>query len=160
MRAALILSTVAVLGCASQPGGSRGPVPAGADDTAGTAVADTTQVYEERSLTKKPVLANQAAVARALQQHFPRALRNAGTNGATDVAVIIDRRGVVREASVRKSSGSGEVDAAALRVVRAMRFSPGEVRGVPVVARLDLPVSFQRTSGPSRMGGGSPAAPR
>ncbi len=34
MRAVLILCTVAVLGCAAQPGGSRGPVPAGADAVA------------------------------------------------------------------------------------------------------------------------------
>ena len=55
----------------------------------------------------------------------------------------ISRRGRVLDAAIVQGSGREVLDAAALKAVRAARFSPATKRGRPVDLHVRLTVSFQ-----------------
>lgn len=93
-------------------------------------------------MTKRPELANRAVVARELVDAYPPKLRDAGIGGSPFVWFHIDEPGRVVEAEVSRSSGRFELDAAALRVARAMQFSPAERDGEAVAAWVEIPIRF------------------
>jgi len=102
-------------------------------------------VVEEKDLTVKPELTNRPAIARLLTRSYPRALRDEGRPGRVTVTTVIDPAGVPRLVTVTGNSGTAEFDEAALRVVRAMRFTPPVRDGAPVWVRVIVPVEFSRT---------------
>jgi protein TonB len=122
--------------CASGGGGEPAPRPAAA-----TASADTAHVYDISEATVKPQLANRSAVARALEQHYPGPLRDAGAQGSVTIRMIVERDGRTSSVTVLRSNHA-QFNDAAVNVARVMRFSPAQVNGVPVRVRIDLPISF------------------
>jgi len=102
-------------------------------------------VIEEKDLTVKPELTNRPAIARLLTRSYPQALRDEGRSARVTVTMVIDPAGVPRLATVTGNSGIAEFDDAALRVVRAMRFSAPVKDGAPVWVRVVVPVDFSRT---------------
>lgn len=105
------------------------------------ATVDTTAIYEQDDITTPPELSNRDAVARALSQNYPDALRNQGIAGSASVEATIDRIGRVEAVRVVNAT-IPEFAQASEAVVRVMRFRPGMLRGVPVRTRVRFPVSF------------------
>ena len=91
----------------------------------------------------RPELRNAAEVQRALVANYPPLLRDAGVGGNATVWFLIDEAGVVRRTQVSRTSGRGELDEAALRVARTMRFTPAENRGTRVPVWVEIPIQFQ-----------------
>lgn len=102
-------------------------------------------VVEEKDLAVKPELTNRPAIVRLLTRSYPQALRDEGRSARVTVTMVIDPAGVPRLVTVTGNSGIAEFDDAALRVVRAMRFTPPARDGVPVWVRVIVPVDFSRT---------------
>ncbi|HTQ36177.1 MAG TPA: energy transducer TonB [Steroidobacteraceae bacterium] len=74
---------------------------------------------------------------------YPAALRGTDTKGTVRVQVCIDDAGHITGTSVRESSGSGQLDRAALQVAQASRFQPGTRDGVPQQGCAVLPIVFK-----------------
>ncbi len=89
-----------------------------------------------------PELRNREEVMRALQEHYPALLRDAGIGGRVVVWFFIDKTGKVIDTRLRESSGHEELDEAALQVARLMEFEPAKNRGEPVGIWIALPVTF------------------
>ncbi|HEX9938814.1 MAG TPA: energy transducer TonB [Longimicrobium sp.] len=149
-RSNLVLAAVALLAAAgnlqAQQSGAasqQATSPAAVVDTAGV---DTAAVYDGDDVTTPPVLDNRDVVVRALLRNYPDALRNQGISGSATVQAVIDRRGRVEAARVT-SATIPEFGQASVAVVRAMRFRPAMVNGVPVRVRVDMPVSFNLEGG-------------
>jgi protein TonB len=123
--------------CAPGGGGAPGPRP----DASESSSVDTARVYDINEVTVKPRLLNTAVVTRALEQNYSLELRNAGAEGMVQVEMTIERNGHTTGINVLRTN-DGAFNVPAMNVVRAMRFSPGQVRGVPVRVRTSLPVAF------------------
>jgi TonB family protein len=130
----LPLSLALAAACAS-PGSPR------ADAAAVFDPSDTTLVWDTRTVTTRPELANPEVVRRALAQNYPTLLRDAGVIGSVTLEILISRDGTVERADVVNASHE-EFAAAARKVALQMRFRPAMVRGIPVRFRDTLPVSF------------------
>lgn len=111
------------------------------------AVADTTRIYEERELPSRsmPQLLNRNTVARELERSYPPQLRDLGTKGEVTVRLVVERTGVPSALEVVRGTDP-EFAAAALRVIRTMRFQPAAVGSVPVRVRVTIPVTFTPAS--------------
>lgn len=92
--------------------------------------------------TKKPELSNRDQVARALVREYPPELRAQGRGGTIQMWLHINEEGDVADARVRAGSGYPEMDAAAVRVARIMRFTPAENRGVKAAVWISVPIVF------------------
>jgi len=92
--------------------------------------------------TVAPRLANPAEAQRALEREYPSLLRDAGIGGRVGLLVHIDAAGKVLEARVGESSGKAQLDAAALKVVDAFRFSPALNRDRAVEVWIRIPITF------------------
>ena len=73
---------------------------------------------------------------------YPEIARKAGIEGSVYVRFVVDEQGNVRNAQVEKGIGAG-CDTEALRVVRSLRFRPGQKDGKPVNVQMTLPVQFK-----------------
>jgi TonB family protein len=93
-------------------------------------------------MTRRPELANQAEVARALEGAYPPLLRDAGIGGTTILWFFIDPVGNVAKTQIERGSGYAALDEAAVRVAGAMKFSPAENRGEPVAVWVQIPIKF------------------
>lgn len=150
LRSLVVLSVAALIAAAgtaqAQNSGAASPQAATTAPAADTVAVDTAAVYEGDDVDTPPELDNRAAVVRALSQNYPDALRNQGITGYATVTAVIDRRGRVEQARVA-SATIPDFGQASLAVVRAMRFKPAMVNGVPVRVRVEMPVSFNLESG-------------
>ncbi|MDP9350231.1 MAG: energy transducer TonB [Chloroflexota bacterium] len=99
-------------------------------------------VYDVKDATTKPELKNRSVVARALQGAYPRALRDAGLQGSTELTVGLDEQGRIAALVVRRSSGYPEMDAAAREVFSKAEFTPAKIGDIPVRVRMNIPISF------------------
>lgn len=72
----------------------------------------------------RPRIVNPREVATALQHYYPPLLRDEGIGDTVNVALLIDRDGQVREATVNGPSRHAAFNEAALRIARTMRFTP------------------------------------
>jgi TonB family protein len=93
--------------------------------------------------TVAPELRNREAVGRALERHYPPALRQAGISGRTLVWFFLDVHGKVVKAQVKQSSGYSAFDEAALAVADLMIFSPAQNRDRYVPVWVALPIDFR-----------------
>ncbi|HLV25975.1 MAG TPA: energy transducer TonB [Gemmatimonadales bacterium] len=77
---------------------------------------------------------------------YPGTLWARGIGGEVTLKLFVDSTGAVVPDSTRVEGSSGEpqLDAAALRGVPEMRFSPALIRGRPVSSTLLVPVLFNR----------------
>ena len=73
---------------------------------------------------------------------YPPSAKAAGIGGTVVLSVSVDENGRPVSVTKRKSSGNGELDAAAIATVREWRFRPAKLDGKPVPARLEIPVRF------------------
>ena len=105
-----------------------------------------------------PVLRNPAEVQTALQEAYPRDLRDAGVGGRIEIWLYIDESGVVANQQMKTSSGVDAPDRAAMEVVKVMRFEPAKNRGQVTDAWVSQWVTFQ--SDAREQDGGPPAADR
>jgi TonB family protein len=102
--------------------------------------ADTTPVLDISEVDVKPRLVNRADAARAIEQAYPRAMKEAGRGGMVVVEMVVRADGTP-SLTVPANDISG-FHAAAYTAARQFRFTPAREGGVPVAVRLSLPVSF------------------
>lgn len=142
MNRAIVSATVGMVmvgaACAGQQPRDATPLAPSA------ARADSTGTYDIAAVAVKPRLNNQSTIARVLAQSYPGQLREAGVRGTTSLRMVVEPDGSTSNVSVIRSSGYVEMDQGAVRVGRAMRFTPAMVNGRPVRVRVDLPVTFAR----------------
>lgn len=98
----------------------------------------------------EPELRNRAEFSHALQEAYPPVLREAGIGGRAVFWVRVDDRGGVTDVRVFESSGNEQIDAAAMRALRAARFSPAEHEGRPVAVWIALPVTMSPSTAAPR----------
>jgi len=101
----------------------------------------------ETPYTEAPRLLNRDEVKRALVGSYPAALRQRGEGGSVLVWILIDERGGVMSARIKRPSGKPALDASALRVTSAMRFEPALKDDQPVKVWLALPIDFRSQGG-------------
>ena len=89
-----------------------------------------------------PNLTNRDDVIAALEAEYPPELREAGVGGTSTVWFFIDADGTVTDTRIHESSGSPELDRAAIRVARTMRFSPALNRDEPTPVWVAFPITF------------------
>ena len=154
MKRAVLMSVLA-LSCATSaevrdgPEIGGGPDPCAADrprqvrDSAAAVTADTSQAPQVVVYTVKPRLLNLAEVKRAIEEKYPRHLREAGIGGTTVVHVLVSEEGCVRDQVVKRSSSSAALDTAALEVATVARFSPGMNRGKAVELWIEIEINFR-----------------
>lgn len=59
------------------------------------------------------------------RHYYPHDARQRGIGGVARVLIVVDAAGTVTSAAIVQSSGDASLDAAATRLVRAYRFTPG-----------------------------------
>lgn len=91
----------------------------------------------------RPGLRNLDEVRAATLREYPDALRDHGIGGVVVLRLWIDEQGRVVRSEVARSSGFDRLDAAALRVVPAMRFRPAIYRDRSVAVVAELPLAFE-----------------
>ncbi|MGH7483639.1 MAG: TonB family protein [Longimicrobiales bacterium] len=101
--------------------------------------------------TVAPELANRTEVMDALQEAYPRLLRDAGIGGRAMVWFLIDETGRVEDVRIKEPTGHEALDAAALNVARTMEFSPALKDDERVTVWVALPIVFEVAQpGPER----------
>jgi TonB family protein len=93
-------------------------------------------------MTVRPELRNMDEVRRELNREYPPMLRDAGIGGTALVWFLLNDEGDVVRAVISKPSGRAELDSAALRVGRAMRFSPARYHDDRVPVWVEIPIVF------------------
>ncbi len=93
--------------------------------------------------TVRPEILNVDEVQREMARLYPPALRDAGIGGTVELALHIDEEGRVVEARVATGSGHRSLDAAALDLSDAFRFSPALNRDKRVAVWVAFPVVFR-----------------
>jgi protein TonB len=73
---------------------------------------------------------------------YPPEARRAGQQGVVILAVQVTVGGRPANVEVSRSSGFPLLDAAALQAVRRWTFEPARTLGIPVAARVEIPVRF------------------
>lgn len=74
---------------------------------------------------------------------YPVKARSNGYQGRVLLVVIVNKRGRAKTISLHKSSGYVVLDRAALKTVKKWRFRPALKNGIPVEARVILPIKFR-----------------
>jgi TonB family protein len=84
---------------------------------------------------------DQADLSRRIK--YPDHARRANREGEVFVIVLVDARGTVVKYMLDRSSGSSDLDYAAVEAVVGTHFVPARVKGVPVPVWIMLPVNFR-----------------
>lgn len=89
-------------------------------------------------------LLNVRAVQRALIEEYGPMVRSSGPTpqGRAMVRMLISPTGEVMDALIEQSTGSRDLDQAALRVARRYQWEPVVVNGCTVPAWVEVPISF------------------
>lgn len=80
---------------------------------------------------------------------YPESAISANEEGTVFVRALVEPSGHAVSLSIDKSSGHGDLDAAALQSISQWSFSPGIRNGKPEARWVMLPVSFQRQAVPA-----------
>lgn len=103
-------------------------------------------VPERRSLVAiMPVTppGSNVAYLRNPAPRYPLAARRAGEQGTVTLRVLVTRDGLAARVKVEKSSGSPDLDAAALEAVKAWRFTPARQGADAVESWMLVPIVFR-----------------
>lgn len=100
------------------------------------------QSEPQLSPTRVPIPQNPEELRRRLGEHYPQRLKGDGIGGTVVLALAIDTRGRVRDPKVVSGSGNEVLDAAALEVVRQVRFTPALQNGRTVTTQILFPLVF------------------
>jgi len=148
MRTSMIpLLVLAVAGCGETLPSPVAPpevptAPAAATaQSAGVASADT---GEPRFIPydTPPRLTNAPHIRERIQELYPQQLKEAGVGGSVNVWLFIGDDGVVERSQVNQSSGTEQLDEAAVTLAREMVFTPASNDGTPVSVWVSIPVTF------------------
>jgi len=82
-------------------------------------------------------------VARQVPPVYPSAARQAGVEGSVLLQVAVESNGRAGDVLLVSSSGSGLLDAAAMKAVRKWSFRPATINGQPTSGHVRVPVRFQ-----------------
>ncbi|WP_240978756.1 M56 family metallopeptidase [Longimicrobium terrae] len=108
--------------------------------------------------TVQPVPASGPGFLRAIQQHYPPLLRDAGVSGGAALSVRVDAAGAPTVLRVEMASDDRFRDPS-IRVVRGTRFRPARVDGRAVEYTMVIPIVFEAPgTGPSDDAGREPTA--
>ncbi len=108
-------------------------------------------VQEEPAYDVAPVLINREEITRAMRSI------GAGMEAQVVLLVRVDARGYVQDARVSETSGSVDLDNAAVWIGEQMRFEPAQYGGEAVPALVSVPVTFdlvERVAYPPRLRNG------
>lgn len=150
---ALLAAGCASAGGSTAPAASAACASAGASDDASLAAAfDSLHALRLRGRAaedlvlaphdRKPQLANPREMRRHLETMYPPMLRDAGAGGSSEVAMLVDATGAVRNVLLVRGSGHGELDQASITVVKAMRFRPARQGSCAVPFFSSFPVNW------------------
>lgn len=82
---------------------------------------------------------------------YPKELEKIGAEGKVFVKFTVDKTGIVKSASVARSSGHDALDAEALRVIQNMQsWTPATKDGKNVAAEMTLPIVFSIIPPPNK----------
>ncbi len=73
---------------------------------------------------------------------YPEIARKSGIEGKVYVIAFVNENGEVDNVKVLKGIGGG-CDEAAVRAVKATKFTPGKAKGKPVKVKVALPIVFK-----------------
>jgi TonB family protein len=99
------------------------------------------QIYEFVEVDEKPVILRDA------QPIYPPSAIDAGVEGTVVVTVVVDKNGLVTDATV--FSSIPQLDNAALQAARGKVYTPGQIAGSPVNTRMNIPINFVLPEVPS-----------
>ncbi|HEV2947569.1 MAG TPA: TonB family protein [Gemmataceae bacterium] len=94
------------------------------------------KVFDLADLDQQPVARFRAPI------NYPAQMKLTGTTGTTVVGFICDAQGHVENAHVDSSSGSNELDQAAVAGVSNWVFKAGRKNGHAVASRMQVPITF------------------
>jgi protein TonB len=83
------------------------------------------------------------AVERSLEEYYPKGMKREAVEGLTVLEVRVNAGGCVTAAAVTGSSGSDDLDDAALRWVETASYVPAERDGKPVDSTSNVAVDFR-----------------
>ena len=101
---------------------------------------ENVKVFDLADLDEQPVVRFRAPITN------PTEMSSNGIQGTTTVGFICDSKGHVQEAHVVTSSGSTELDQAAIDGVSQWIFKPGRKGGHAVNSRMTVPIAFNLNS--------------
>ncbi|HEY4223705.1 MAG TPA: TonB family protein, partial [Myxococcota bacterium] len=89
-----------------------------------------------------PQLTKPPALTTRVDPIYPEAAQREGRGGDVVLVISIDASGAVTDARVETSSGSADLDAAALEAAKQLVFSPAEWDGVPGPVAIEYKMTF------------------
>lgn len=92
--------------------------------------------------TSQPRLENLSEVQELIAQEYPPLLRDAGIGGTAIVRALVGADGRIERTEIDRGTGQAALDEAAVRVARAMVFSPARNGGDAVAVWVSLPIGF------------------
>ena len=103
--------------------------------------------FVEASLTKEPELIGGKDLMETLIKlniRYPDVAKEKKIGGTVLISVVIDELGQMEDAFVHEGIGGGCNDEAlrAVKIMNRVGFEPGEMNGVPVTVRFDIPITF------------------
>jgi TonB family protein len=114
-----------------------------ASDAGGNAkTPEATETPGPTEFTQAPALLNREEVLRAIEDHYPPLLRDAGIGGRVAVRLHIGEDGNVLNTALSESSGHKALDEAAIRVASDLRFTPALNGTKTVPVWISLPIQF------------------
>jgi protein TonB len=91
-----------------------------------------------------PRLTNGDEVTAAIAAEYPAQLRDVGIGGIVRLSLLVGRDGVPTDMRVLQGSGNAELDRAATRVARFLRFDPARNHdGNPIQVWASFPIVFE-----------------
>ncbi len=94
-------------------------------------------------MTVMPEITNVVEVIQAMEQAYPKMLRDAGIGGRVVVWFFITETGEVADTEISQTSGFAPLDAAALSVANVYEFTPALNQDTPVPVWVQFPITFE-----------------
>lgn len=118
--------------------------------------SETAQALPEKPLdTQEPLPAFAGATEQAVQvdtprflsplaaPHYPRLAKRKGIEGTVTYEVWLDEQGRQIKLTLKDSSGTQMLDAAALQAIEKWKFSPHKINGQAIAQRVLIPIKFK-----------------
>ena len=100
----------------------------------------------EAACERKPVVETQPVPRTQVAFQYPEELWDAGVEGKTVLAILVDTAGTVDSVRVETPSRHPAFDSAAIAGTDSLRFEPARRDGTPVSRWVLLPVEFEITA--------------
>jgi bla regulator protein blaR1 len=94
-------------------------------------------------MTVRPEITNVREVIQAMEQAYPKVLRDAGIGGRVVVWFFLTETGEVADTRISQSSGNSAFDDAALSVASLYDFTPALNVDTPVPVWVQFPITFE-----------------